>query len=181
MPIHNTNDISDENIASEIDFINQLYISVMNAIFLNSPPDTQRRAMGLSSFCCDEQQKTLLIRLVRILMENYPISNGKRIAMRYAAASILYYYYQLELIETSIAGFLNLSVLPILYPQIKQSDIKNIHRLANFLIISDDPYVVEIRRAITPLNPEPFKGGKKKRRTTRRYKRLKNRTKHKRF
>jgi hypothetical protein len=165
MSITNTSDISDENIAAEIDFINVLYTSVMNLIFRHSPPDTQRRVHGLISQCCDNEQKTLLIRLVRILMENFPVPNGRRIAMRYAVAAILYYYYQLHLIETHANGFLNLTVLPRLYPQIKQNEVNNILRLSNFLIISDEPYVVEIRRAIMQLNPEPFVGGRKHRRT----------------
>jgi hypothetical protein len=165
MSITNTSDISDEYIAAEIDFINVLYKTDIDINFRHSTPDSQRRVHGLVSPCCDNEQKTLLIRLVRILMENFPAPSGRHIHTRYAVAAILYYYYQLHLIETHATGFLDLSVLPMLYPQIKKSEVNNILRLSNFLIISDEPYVVEIRRAIMPLNPEPFVGGRKHKRT----------------
>lgn len=181
MTLYSTSDISDEQITNEILVMNGVYTNVLGVMYNYATPDMQKRMDGMASPCCDSEQLTLLIRSVRILMENYPTNSDKHITLSYATAAILYYYYQLELLEISVSSLLFLKILPRLY-NVTPQHVSNIHLLSNFLITSDEPYVSEIRRSILGMNPEPFTGGKKYRKNsskkTHRYKRSKIRTRH---
>ena len=161
MPLHSTDDISDESIASIITDINNVYKSIMGLVFSQAKPQSQKRAEGMVDNCCDKEQMTLLIRLVRILMENYKTIDGNRLPIGYAVAAIVYYYYQLELIESNVTSFLDLALLPHLYI-ITPQQISNIHYVVNFLITSDEPYVSQIRRAMMNLNGGRKRKGKRK-------------------
>lgn len=162
MPIHDTSDISDEKIKQDILRLNDLYSRILRVIFLNADEDIQRRMNGLVKECCSDEELDLLAGLVRLFVANFQLRGGIRISPEYATAAILYYYYQLVLIESNITGFLDLKYLQ--HSGISEQEIAYIHKLSNFLITRDDPYIVEIRRAFLRLNPEPFVGGKHRRR-----------------
>lgn len=163
MPIHDTSDISDDKIKEQVIEVNSLYSEIIRRLFNNLDDATKKRVEGTVSRCCSEEELQLLTRLVRIFIENYQMRSNRRLPIPYAAFAILYYYYQLELVESNVTSFLHLDVLNILY-KIPKEYIGGIHILSNFLVTSDEPYVVEIRRSILKLNPEPFVGGKYRRR-----------------
>jgi hypothetical protein len=163
MPLHDTSDISDDEIKQQILEVNSLYSEIIRRLFNVLDDEKKKRVQGTVSVCCSEEEIQLLTRLVRIFIENYQMQSDRRLPVRYAVFAILYYYYQLELIESTVTSFLHLEVLNILY-KVPKEYIAGIHILSNFLIVSDEPYVVEIRRSILKLNQEPFVGGKYRRR-----------------
>jgi hypothetical protein len=162
MPIHDTSDISDEKIKQDILRLNEIYGKIIKTLFLNTDEVTQRSINGLVKECCSDEEIQLLSGLVRSFVANFQLRGGSRISSEYATAAILYYYYQLVLMESSVTTFLELKYLQ--YFGISGQEIAYIHKLSNFLITRDDPYIVEIRRAFLRFNPEPFVGGKHRRR-----------------
>lgn len=71
----------------------------------------------------------------------------------------MYYYYHMVVIDNA-NDFLQLKFMYIFNATKEQ--VREIHEIANTLIVSDEPYVVEIRRAILQFNPEEFRGGNKR-------------------
>lgn len=165
MERNDTSDITDDIIDRDLVNANLLYTNILALVYKHQSESTQRRSAGLVEFCCTPQQIAFLRGLVRLFLENAKTTDGKRIPPGYAAAAILYYYYQLVLIETGLGTFLDLRVLRMY--RMSPGDIERLQRLTNFLVTSDQPYVVQIRRAFLDFNPEPFVGGKRRRRKNR--------------
>ena len=160
MVLHDTSDISDDEIKKDLLNANSLYLKVMNLTHTHLSEDGQKRAAGLVRPCCSPEDLEFLLPLVRLFIANYATVYGERIPHGYAASAVLYCYYQLVLIETGITSVLDLSVLRFF--QLTPQQIHRLHFLTNFIIISDEPYISEIRRAMLALNPEPFVGGRKR-------------------
>lgn len=174
MPLYNTNDITDETIINDILEVNQVYTDIIRRGFNTLDIETQRRVQSTISACCSHEDLQLLTRLVRIFMENYRTSNNKRVPLSYTIFAILYYYYHLELIEFNVTQLLDLKLLRLY--GVSPEYISGIHVLSNYLITTNEPFVSEIRKSILKLNPEPFVGGKKRRRKFRTTRRRKTRT-----
>lgn len=162
MAQYDTNDITDEAIKQEILEVNRMYADIIYRLYNTVDAETKKRIHGMIRHCCNKVDLELLTRLIRIFMENYKSRNNNRLPLDYAAFAILYYYYQLALIESNVTGFLDLRLLKLY--GVDPEYISGIHILSNFLITSDEPYVVEIRKSILKINDEPFVGGKNRRR-----------------
>lgn len=160
MPLYDTNDLDDATIRAYIDHVNQMFGKIISMAYNAVSPETQARIRGLVKPCCSEDDLKILTHALRVYLENCPTIDGMRLPVEFATAAILYYYYQLVLIETNISTFLDLRMLK--YLKITPEEIAFITMLANHLITSNSDYVVEIRKSFLQFNKEPFYGGKRK-------------------
>lgn len=159
--LHSTDDISDADIYYNILNANNLYKSIISTIYNRIPVKYQEQLQGSLIPCCDDSELHLLGPLVRVLMEYYPTNparqNGRRLPIGYASSAVLYYYYQVVLMDMDVNTFLKLGYLRMF--KVSENQINNVHEIVNNIVISDDYYATTIRQALLRFNTEEFYGG----------------------
>lgn len=158
MQLFYSNDITNDELGEAIFNANTMYREIIIGLYMQQPSDVRKKLDASIQHCCSREDILLLIPLVRLLMENYPTKDHVRLFKGYAAAAILYYYYHIVMIDNA-NDYLSLKFIHLF--GVNPEQIKELHEIVNTLVVSDEPYVVEIRRAILKFNPEEFKGGVK--------------------
>jgi len=115
--------------------------------------------------CCNDEEMKVIQECIDIFYKHSPDTNKDNILR-----AIVGYYYEIQVLPYYVASFNNYrdyNCLKKIYINDKVQDIMK------YIMISNDKLTSTIRRKILNLNPEPFKGGKHKRKQKKRIQKTK--------